>query len=344
MAISVSPKQASRLVLKALKAKLVPMLHSSPGCAKSSIIHAIAKEHKLKLIDLRLSQMDITDMQGLPYFNEDHTKSSFVPPDYFPLESDPLPANYNGWLIFFDELSSAPPLMQAASYKIILDRLVGQAKLHSKVAIVAAGNLTTDKAVVSRMSTALQSRLVHLKIELHAKDWLEWATKNDIDYRITSYIGWKPDALHVFDPNHNDLTFSCARTWEFTSDILKDEPVVEMDILPLLAGTIGEGPAREFQAFTNIFEELPTIDEIIANPTGVNISAEPSIKFALSGLITAYLTAKNIDQLIKCILRLPIEFQTITLQQSVIKNLSLVHTQPVKDWMLKNKSLLFNLD
>ena len=80
MTMSVSPKQASGLVLSALKVGLVPMLHGSPGTAKSSIINDLAKDLNLKVIDLRLSQMGPEDLAGLPYFNEDHTKSDFIPP------------------------------------------------------------------------------------------------------------------------------------------------------------------------------------------------------------------------------------------------------------------------
>lgn len=38
------------------------MLSGSPGCGKSQVAYQIAKKHKLKLIDLRLSQCDPTDL------------------------------------------------------------------------------------------------------------------------------------------------------------------------------------------------------------------------------------------------------------------------------------------
>ena len=54
--------QAADLLTTALKAKLVPMLHGSPGLGKSAVIKQIAKNFNLKLIDLRLSQCDPTDL------------------------------------------------------------------------------------------------------------------------------------------------------------------------------------------------------------------------------------------------------------------------------------------
>ena len=47
-----------------LAAGLVPMVLGSPGIGKSDIIRAIAKQHKLKVIDMRLAQCDPTDINN----------------------------------------------------------------------------------------------------------------------------------------------------------------------------------------------------------------------------------------------------------------------------------------
>ena len=96
-----------------IKAKLVPMLVGSPGCGKSQIIYKIAKEYNLKVIDLRLSQCDPTDLAGFPTI-ENH-KADYVPMKHFPIEGDPIPHGYSGWLLFLDEATSAPPAIQAAA-------------------------------------------------------------------------------------------------------------------------------------------------------------------------------------------------------------------------------------
>lgn len=45
-------------------AGLVPMIHGSPAIGKSSVVHQLAAEHNLKVIDLRLSQCDPTDLNA----------------------------------------------------------------------------------------------------------------------------------------------------------------------------------------------------------------------------------------------------------------------------------------
>lgn len=105
--------QAIPVIQGLMKAKLVPLVKGSPGVGKSDIIHGIAKTFNLKVIDLRLAQCDPTDMLGFPQIKDG--KADYVPMATFPLEGDELPKGYDGWLLFMDELTSAPKAIQAAA-------------------------------------------------------------------------------------------------------------------------------------------------------------------------------------------------------------------------------------
>lgn len=60
--LSVNLIEARNLVEKCIRSQLVPMVHGSPAIGKSAIVHQIAKDYRLKVIDLRLSQCDPTDL------------------------------------------------------------------------------------------------------------------------------------------------------------------------------------------------------------------------------------------------------------------------------------------
>lgn len=60
--MEVMPKQAADLIILAMRANLVTMLHGSPGIGKSDIVRSIAKKLKLHLIDIRLAQCDPCDL------------------------------------------------------------------------------------------------------------------------------------------------------------------------------------------------------------------------------------------------------------------------------------------
>lgn len=220
--------------------------------------------------------------------------------------------------------------------------MVGKYRLHKNVAIVCAGNLETDGAIVNPMSTALQSRLVHLELVNDVNEWLDWAYGAGIDHRITSYIKFKPGVLNNFDPNHTDKTYGCNRTWEFANRILKvcgdsSDP----DLLPLLSGAISEGLAREFIVFCKIDQELPKLQQILDNPTGTKVPEEPSILYAITGSLAHNITGENSEQLLKYISRLPKEFQAVTLKESVRRNKELLGHSSVRAWISKTAVEIF---
>lgn len=338
----ISTKNAPEAIKSILNAGLVPMLHGSPGVAKSSITQQIADDANLKLIDLRLSQCDPTDLAGFPLVKPNVGKAGYLPMDTFPIKGDELPENKNGWLLLLDEFNSASMAVQAAAYKLVLDRQVGQHTLHDRVAIVSAGNLSTDGAIVNRLSTAMQSRMVHLHINLDPEDWTLWASKNGLDHRVVSFIKNRPDLLHKFDPNHNDFTFPCARTWEFVSKIVSDWSTTDLTTnqfvikQPIIAGTIGVGAASEFMSFCQIYKNLVTIEEILSDPEKTKVPDEPAILWALTGLIAHKINKQTIRPLIKYIERLPAEFQYHCLKTSIRRNPEIMDTPEFDQYTADN--------
>lgn len=331
--------QAVRMIETAIRAKVVPFLKGSPGTGKSQIVHQIADNYNLALIDIRLSQCDPTDLAGFPTI--EGGKADYVPMKHFPVQSDPLPEGKAGWLIFLDEASSAPPAIQAAAYKLVLDRMVGSHHLHKNVAMVLAGNLETDGAIVHPMSTALQSRLLHLELVVDAGEWDAWATEKGVHHHITSFIKFKPGQLYTFTPDHTDCTYACPRTWEFADRLIQTCEEDSKDLLPLLSGTLSEGVAREFLTFRKIYQKLLTPEQIEAAPKTVKVPDEPSILFALTGSMAHNMTADNAGAFMEFIKRLPVEFQVVCLRETIRRNKALMAHPALQSWISMSASALF---
>ena len=85
----VTPKTAEQMIKLCLKAGVTPFIQSMPGLGKSTIVKKIAEEAKLKVIDVRLSTCDVTDLTGLPKLSDKEAK--FVPFNFFPTEDTPVP-------------------------------------------------------------------------------------------------------------------------------------------------------------------------------------------------------------------------------------------------------------
>ena len=289
--MQVKISQASRLIAKYLKAGLVPMLVGSPGCGKSAIIHQIAKEYNLFVIDLRLSQCDPTDLMGFPTITGE--KADYVPMKTFPIMGDAIPEGYSGWLLFLDEFNGAALSVQKAAYKLVLDRQVGQYRLHPKVQVVCAGNLMSDRALVSELGTAMQSRMVHLELCVDFKEWLEdVAIAQNYDQRVIAYLSRHQDNLMNFDPNHNDKTFCCPRTWEFMNKLIAGKEVTE-DRAAMYAGTITSGVAVDFIQFTKVFHNMVSIKDILANPKTCHVPQDNSTRWAVITHMMEKMTPDN---------------------------------------------------
>ena len=336
--------QAPTLISDVLAAGLVANLLSSPGVGKSDLASQIADSNRLQLIDIRLSFYDPADLNGFPFILDreaERVRAGYVPMDTFPIEGDPLPVDehgkpMNGWLLLLDEFNSAPLTVQAAAYKLVLDKMVGMHHLHKNVAIICAGNLSTDKAIVNRLSTAMQSRLVSMVLRVDHDAWSAWADKHNIDHRIRSFIKFKPEMLHKFDPNHHDLTYPCPRTWEFLHKIVHKWKTIPGSKIPLLTGTVGEGAGQEFFSYCQIFKTLCTIEQILADPEYVRFGDDPSVHYALSGLVAHHMDDTNADDLMKFLIRLGIDFQVITLRAALAKHPTLKNSKAIQQWIVHN--------
>jgi len=341
MPLDITPKNAVTGLKRLFQANKVPMLVGSPGIGKSDIINDLAESVNVEVRDLRLAQADPTDLLGFPITDKNGIRMKYAPPSLFPLKGiDEVPKGKNGWLIFLDEMNSATPNLQSAAYKVVLDRKVGEYDLHPNTWIVCAGNKMTDKAVVNRLSTAMQSRLIHLNLTTDHTDWLDWANSHDIDHRVISFIKFRPERLHTFDPNHSDDTFACPRTWSFLSDIIKSRENFDAVDTILMAGTVGQGPATEFKAYCEIYESLPTIEDMLLRPETVRIPDAPDKQYAITTLISHNMRADNIKQLLIVTNKLPPELQLLTLKDVYSRSPDLQGHELIIDWVTKNAHLM----
>ncbi len=309
---TMTPSEVRTAIVDCFQAGVVPFVTSSPGMGKSAIIAQIAEDFALELIDLRLSQCAPEDLMGLPMRIGEgrEMRAAFAPFEMFPTEDTPVPEGKNGWVLLLDEMNSAPKSVQAAAYKIVLDRMVGQARLHPDCYIVGAGNLTTDRAIVNQLSTAMQSRLVHMEMSLSHKDFMNHAVKSRWDSRVLAFLEFRPQLLHKFDPDHTDRTFPCPRTWEFVVKLITDKTANQIN-RTLIAGAIGEGAAVEFDTFLRVYADLPSYESICQDPTGVPVPTNPGTLFAVMMLLVDKFTKGTFPQSVIYAKRLPPEYQVI---------------------------------
>ena len=257
---TVTSTQARKSLLKAFKVKRPLFLWGPPGIGKSELVENITRELGGHMIDLRLGQMEPTDIRGIPFYNKDSGKMDWAPPVELPDEE--LASQYPIVVLFLDELNSAAPSVQSAAYQLILNRRIGKFRLPDNVVMVAAGNRESDKGVTYRMPTPLANRFIHQEMKVDFPSWQEWAVMHKIHKDVVGYLSFAKQDLYDFDAKSASRAFATPRSWSFVSELLDDE--CDNDTLTnLIAGTVGEGLAVKFMAHRKVASKMPNPLDIL---------------------------------------------------------------------------------
>jgi hypothetical protein len=260
--LTVTSVQARKALLTAFKAQRPVFIWGPPGIGKSETVQEITEELGGLMIDLRMAQMEPTDIRGIPYFNKELNKMDWAPPVDLPDEE--LASQYPIVVLFLDEMNSAPPAVQAAGYQLVLNRRVGKYRLPKNVVIVAAGNRDSDKGVTYRMPMPLANRFVHLEMRPDFTSWQNWAVNKGIHKDVVGYLSFAKQDLYDFDSKGSSRAFATPRSWVFVSDLLQDENDTDSDTLfNLIAGSVGEGLAVKFAAHRRHSGKLPAPADIL---------------------------------------------------------------------------------
>ena len=259
---TVTSVQARKAITKCFNVKRPIFLWGPPGIGKSDVVAEIARDMGALLIDLRLGQMDPTDIRGIPFYNKELGKMDWAPP--IDLPDAETASQYPYVVLFMDEMNSAPPAVQSAAYQLVLNRRVGKYRLPDNVVMVAAGNRESDKGVTYRMPTPLSNRFVHSEMKVDFPSWQEWAIKNQIHKDVVGFLTFAKQDLYDFDSKSSSRAFATPRSWTFVSELLADEDLDVSTTTDLIAGTVGEGLAVKFMAHRKIASKLPKPEDILS--------------------------------------------------------------------------------
>ena len=256
------------------------MIWGAPGIGKSQLISQIGQQQQAPVIDIRLSQMEPSDLRGIPFRKDDLVE--WATPAILPNES----RHGAQGILFLDEINAAPPSVSAAAYQLILDRRLGEYQVPDGWVIFAAGNRQGDRGVTYSMPAPLANRFSHFELETNLDDWVAWAYKNKIDETVIAFLRFRPELLFDYDPAHNPIAFPSPRSWEFAHRAIQKFAKMPQLLQQSLQACVGAAAGVELTAFINSLEQMPDLDAIIAGqavPTPEEIDLQYAVAAALVG-------------------------------------------------------------
>ena len=311
------------------------MLWGPPGVGKSRITAELAERAHVPLIDVRLSQMEPTDLRGIPFRAGDRVEWSV--PATLPDQQRHGPRG----ILFLDEITSAPPTVTAAAYQLILDRKLGEYSIPPGWAIFSAGNRHGDRGVTYVMPSPLANRFTHYEIEPNLDDWIDWAHVAGIDWRLIAFLRFRPDLLFEFDPARNPVAFPSPRSWEYADRSLRKFGDAPHLLLDSLQACVGPACGAELMGFLEYMQEMPDI-EAIARGESSEVPPRLDIQYGVAAALVRRaqrsVGAKGADAVIGNILRYAREFPQREMGVMLVTDMHRAIGQPLyalpefKDW------------
>jgi len=263
------------------------MIWGPPGVGKSQLVADVAGNQSVPIIDLRLSQMEPSDLRGIPFRTDNLVE--WATPRMLPDAERHGPSG----ILFLDEITSALPAVSAAAYQLILDRTLGDYQVPNGWVIFAAGNRQGDRGVTYAMPSPLANRFTHFSFDINLDDWVLWAHHNNIDERVIAFLRFRPELLFDFDPAQDPVAFPTPRSWEFAHHALKKFNTQPDILAGALQACVGKAAGIELSAFIDNLQNLPDISAIL-NGENVPVPESVDLQYALASSLVGH-SVRSVD-------------------------------------------------
>ncbi|MFD6443617.1 AAA family ATPase [Promicromonospora sp. NPDC060204] len=285
----------------AVAADVPVLLWGEPGIGKTSAITQLADSLGLPLTTVIASVHEPSDFNGLPVIGDDPARLGvpMAPPDWAVRLADA-----GRGLLFLDELSTAPPAVQAALLRVVLERQVGALRLPDGVRIVAAANPRGSAADGWELSAPLANRFVHLPWR-HDPDVVvrglsgTWpsAVLPRLDTErlpdavafarraVCTFLEARPALMHQLPTSETRRggAWPSPRSWETALRLVAFATAadVDRDVLSLLVkGAVGDGPGFELLAAIDRLD-LPDPETLLADPASAVLPERGDLRLAV---------------------------------------------------------------
>jgi len=310
----------------ALQTKIPVLLSGAPGCGKTSHVYSLCDGMGMPLEVVIASIREPSDFGGLPVVGDggvtlaapawakrlhalngsEHSLNA--------LQDKALRTGVRG-VLFIDEITTAPPAVQAALLRVVLDRVVGDLALPDCISIVAACNPPEQAAGGWELSPPLANRFVHLSFPLDVQQWVDgfvggWASSRKArrlpeswadavpqqKALVAAFIRSRPELLLKVPSVESESAgaWPSPRTWDMASIMLgacAAAGASEEARMQLVCGCVGNGPGGELLTYLDELD-LPDPEKLLADPKSFKLPDRGDQQFAVLASVAAAAVGK----------------------------------------------------
>ncbi len=275
------------------------LIWGPPGVGKTSIIEAGMERVGRPVETLIGSIMEPQDVGGLLIKVGDRVQQA--PPAWA------VRLGENPGCLFWDELTTSAPAVQAAGLRIIFSLKVGAHPLHPSTWIAAAANPPEQAAGGYDLAAPMANRFAHFDFHLDPavwasgmlggfpdpvfpilpKDWRQGLpTSRSL---VSAFIRTRPELLLKVPDSESEAgrAWPSPRSWDNVSRLLTAAASVGADEdtrAELVGACVGQGPALEFQTYVEQLD-LPDPEELLAEPGKFKLPGRGDQQYAVLGSV-----------------------------------------------------------
>lgn len=319
-------------------------LESGPGMGKSESVKQVAEELSREwgvpvgFTAEFLSTREPPDVAGfgLPSKDADGTPIMVrTKAPWMPKASDP---QYG--ILLLDEFRQAGHDVQKPAAELLLNGAVGESKLPITWIVVACSNRERDRSGVQRELAFVTNRRLLIKVDPHLDTWVEWAETRGIHHIAVAFAKARPGLVFTDTVPEKPGPYCTPRVLVKLSYLLDSLP---RDLLTEVAsGYMGEGVGAEFMAFMRVVDELPSYEDICANPTNAKLPERPDASYAAMQMVASRIDDKTSAQAFTYLRRMGKEFQVAGVKAALRRAPALATAPGFGQWITEHKSLVFS--
>lgn len=311
------------------KTNLTPCVVGHRGVGKSAGIVQVCREIGRHYVALRLGQMEVGDLVGIPY--REGTIMHWSQPSWWPADDAPQT------IVHCDELNRAQQedTLQAI-FQFVEPPVEGQQRslhthtLHPKHKVVVSINPPDGSYQVATLDRALIDRMVMIYVESDYYCWARYAKEQDYDEGVQQFLAAYPNLLAKPGGALDMQMEPTERAWEMVSTLKRTcrFPVdLEMEIY---AGIVGHEAAVSFLRWSREQKERPVtarqildgwhkvseqverqrddLQSVTLNDTITTLEVDPGLTLVQEQNLVAYIACLPRDLrfgLVKSLLKIP---------------------------------------